>query len=247
MKEENQIVEASVAQAQVAAIPAQAATPAMLLQIAVQSGADLAKLEKLMDLQDRWQAAEAKKVYDEAFAKFKAAAVKIVKNKDVTAGPLQGKKYAELHAIVNAVTPSLSEHGLSSSWRITQDEKDWIQVTCTLRHISGHEESVSMGSPPDTGGAKNVIQARASTVSYLERYTLKAILGLSEQDDDTDGNPPPEEVSPEVFALLEKAKAEAGKGISAYEAFWKSIKVAERKAIGTRNHETFKAIAEKVK
>jgi hypothetical protein len=28
---------------------------------------------------------------------------------------------------------------------------------------------------------------RASTVSYLERYTLKAILGLSEQDDDNNG------------------------------------------------------------
>lgn len=243
----SEVIETPVAQTQLGVMPAQAATPAMLLQIAVQSGADLERLEKLMDLQYRWQAAEARKVYDDAFARFKAVAVKIVKNKEVAAGPLQGKKYAELHAIVNAVTPSLSEHGLSSSWRITQDEKDWIQVTCTLRHISGHEESVSMGAPPDSGGAKNVIQARASTVSYLERYTLKAILGLSEQDDDTDGNPPPEEVSPEVFALLEKAKAEAGKGISAYEAFWKSIKVTERKAIGTRNHETFKAIAEKVK
>jgi len=45
-----------------------------------------------------------------------------------------------------------------------------------------------MGGPPDAGGAKNAIQARASTKTYLERYTLKAITGLSEQDDDTDGN-----------------------------------------------------------
>ena len=44
-----------------------------------------------------------------------------------------------------------------------------------------------MGGPPDAGGAKNAIQARASTVSYLERYTLKAILGISEQEDDNDG------------------------------------------------------------
>ncbi len=45
-----------------------------------------------------------------------------------------------------------------------------------------------MGGPPDAGGAKNAIQARASTKTYLERYTLKAITGLSEQNDDTDGN-----------------------------------------------------------
>jgi hypothetical protein len=46
-----------------------------------------------------------------------------------------------------------------------------------------------MGGPPDTGGAKSPIQARASTVSYLQRYTLKAICGVSEQGDDTDSRP----------------------------------------------------------
>ena len=61
-------------------------------------------------------------------------------------------------------------------------------MTFTLKNIGGHSESVSMGGPPDSGGAKNKIQERASTVTYLERYTLKAILGLSEQDDDTDGS-----------------------------------------------------------
>src|SRR5690606_31904525 len=81
------------------------------------------------------------------------------------------------------------KHGLSSSWKLTKDEKDWMEVTCYLRHVGGHEESVSMGGPPDAGGAKNAIQARASTKTYLERYTLKAITGLSEQNDDTDGRP----------------------------------------------------------
>ncbi|MGE8367034.1 ERF family protein [Cupriavidus sp.] len=163
-------------------------TPADLLRIAVESNADLDRLERLMELQERWEAKEAKKAYDAAFAAFKAEAVKIIKGKDVTDGPLRGKKYAELHDVVNAVTPALSKHGLSSSWRLTKDDRDWIEVTCHLRHVAGHEESVSMGGPPDTGGAKNAIQARASTKSYLERYTLKAITGLSEQEDDDDGN-----------------------------------------------------------
>jgi hypothetical protein len=163
------------------------ATPAMLLQIAVQQGADLDKLERLMALQERYEANEARKAYAESFSAFKSEAVKIIKNKKVSAGPLSGKTYAELHAVVNAVTPALSAHGLSAAWRITKDEKEWLEVTCSLSHIRGHSESVSMGGPPDSGGAKNGIQARASTVSYLERYTLKAILGLSEQDDDNDG------------------------------------------------------------
>lgn len=163
-------------------------SPMGMMLAAMQQGATLEQVEKMMDLQERWAKAEAKKAYDAAFAAFKAESVRVIKNKDVTDGPLRGKSYAELHDWVNAVTPALSRHGLSSSWKLTRDEKDWLEVTCYLRHVGGHEESVSMGGPPDTGGAKNAIQARASAKSYLERYTLKAITGLSEQDDDTDGN-----------------------------------------------------------
>lgn len=170
-------------------VPALAAnSPMGMMLAAVQQGATLEQVEKMMDLQERWAKAEAKKAYDEAFANFKAEAVKIIKGKDVTDGPLKGKTYAELHDVVNAVTPALSKHGLSSSWKLTRDDRDWMEVTCYLRHVGGHEESVSMGGPPDNGGAKNAIQARASTKTYLERYTLKAITGLSEQNDDTDGN-----------------------------------------------------------
>lgn len=162
-------------------------TPYSLLAIAVQQGADIDKLERLLALQERWEAEQSRKAYYAAFAAFKAEAATIIKNKKVTAGPLAGKSYAELFAVVEAITPALSKHGISASWKITKDEKDWIEVTCMLRHVGGHSESVSMGSPPDAGGAKNAIQARASSVTYLERYTLKAITGLSEQEDDDDG------------------------------------------------------------
>lgn len=166
---------------------APATTPLQLLSIAVSNGTSMEQLERLMALQERFEAGEARKAYNAAFAAFKAEGVKLLRNKQVTAGPLSGKAYAELHAVVNAITEALSRHGLSAAWKITKDEKDWIEVTCSLRHIGGHSESVSLGGPPDSGGAKNAIQARASTVTYLERYTLKAIVGLSEQDDDDDG------------------------------------------------------------
>lgn len=164
------------------------ATPSDLLRMAVEQGADLDRLERLMALQERWEKGEAVKAYNTAFTAFKAEAVLILKNRSVAQGPLSGKKYAELFAVINAATPALSRHGLSAAWRLTKDEKDWLEVTCTLKHVAGHSESVSMGGPPDTGGAKNAIQARASTVTYLERYTLKAITGLAEQDDDDNGD-----------------------------------------------------------
>lgn len=203
-------------------------TPADLLSMAVQQGADLDKLERLMALQERWEAGQAKKAYNEAFSAFKAEAVRIVKNRSVTAGPLSGKKYAELFQVVNAITPALSAHGLSAAWSITKDDKDWLEVTCTLKHVGGHTESVSMGGPPDAGGAKNAIQARASTVSYLERYTLKAITGLSEQDDDKDGGHGKRvETNEEDEAALVKLRAAAQKGEKALQAEFQASAISD--------------------
>lgn len=194
-------------------------SPAGMMLAAMRQGASLEQVEKMMDLQARWEATEARKAYNAAFSAFKAEAVRIIKNRQVTDGPLRGKSYAELHAVVDALTPALSRHGLSASWRLTKDEKDWMEVTCYLRHVSGHEESVSMGGPPDAGGAKNAIQARASTKSYLERYTLKAICGVAEggEDDDGNGGPkPPPEIPAELLQAARDAAMGGWKNLSAW-------------------------------
>lgn len=162
-------------------------TPATLLEIAVRSGATTEQLGQLMALQERWEANEARKLFNAAFADFKAAAVQIIKAKQIKDGPLKGKFHAELSDVVNAVTPELSRHRLAMSWRLTKDDRDWMEVTCTLSHAAGHSETVSMGGPPDAGPGRNAMQARGSTKTYLERYTATAILGLAAQEADDDG------------------------------------------------------------
>jgi hypothetical protein len=198
----------------------------------LQSGVDLDKVERLWAMQVQWEANEAKKAYNEAFAAFKSEAVRIIKNRKVTAGPLDGKRYAELFAVVNAVTPALSAHGLSASWKLTKDDKDWIEVTCTLKHALGHSESVSMGGPPDAGGAKNAIQARASTVTYLERYTLKAITGLSEQEDDHDGaGPRAVDAAPADDPMVQTGRDKSLEGTKVLTAWWGSLTESDRKRL----------------
>lgn len=204
-----------------------AVTPMAMIQMAVQQGADIDKLSKLMDLQERWEKNEAQKAFNVAFSEFKSEAIRVIKNKDVTAGPLSGKKYAELFSVVDAVTPALSAHGLSASWSITKDEKDWIEVTCTLKHILGHSVSVAIGGPPDEGGAKSKIQARASTITYLERYTLKAICGVSEQGDDKDGKGGKEvEPDPEGQKVLEACGS-----LKSLQEAWKTLTEQQRKTL----------------
>lgn len=202
-------------------------SPVGVMMAAIKQGASLEQVEKMMDLQDRWQRGEARKAYDAAFAAFKGEAVSVLKGRKVTDGPLKGKSYAELHDWVDAVTPALSKHGLSSSWKLTRDEPAWMEVTCYLRHVGGHEESVSMGGPPDQGGAKNAIQARASTVSYLERYTLKAITGLSESGDDRDGQPPVELVTKDQVANLQALADEVSANVVQFLKFMKVSKFDE--------------------
>jgi len=200
-------------------------TPMAMLAVAVQKGMDAATIAGLMDLQERYDANEAKKAFNVAFAAFKGEVIKVVKNRTVEVGPLKDKKYAELFSVVNAITPALSLHGLSASWKLTKDEKDWIEVTCTIKHALGHSESVSMGGPPDTGGAKSPIQARASSVSYLERYTLKAICGVAEQGEDDDGAGKQAGMSDEAYQAW-KAKIEATKTKAAAKEVWRdAIKV----------------------
>lgn len=191
-------------------------SPAAMMMAAFAQGISPEEIGKMMDVQDRWERKEAEKAYNVAFAAFKSEAVRIIKGRKVTDGPLRGRDYAELHDVVDAVTPALSRHGLSASWRLTKDEKDWIEVTCALKHVNGHAESVSMGGPPDTGGAKNILQARASTKSYLERYTLKAICGVAEGGDDTDGTPPPAQAPLHLLAAARDAAMGGWKSLGEY-------------------------------
>lgn len=182
--------------------------PMQMLAVAVQQGMGVETLRELMTLKREWEADEARKMFNEAFSAFKAEAIVVVKTTEIKDGPLKGKKHANLFDVVNAVTPSLSAHGLTISWKLTKDEKDWMEVTCTLRHVGGHFESVSMGSGPDTGPGRNAIQARGSAKAYLERYTATAILGLAAKDADDDGKGVGAEFITEKQAADLQAKAE---------------------------------------
>jgi hypothetical protein len=166
-------------------------TPLDLLRIAVSQNADIEKLSRLMELQERWEKREAWKAYVVAMNSFKAAAPRILKNKhvnDPSKGP-NGYDHATLDQVCDAVISELSKHGISHGWKVAQPSKDWIQVTCVLTHAQGHSEETTLEGPPDQTGSKNNIQAVGSTVTYLERYTLLARCGLAAANTDTDGVP----------------------------------------------------------
>ncbi len=163
-------------------------TPADMISFAIANGADLEKLEKLLDLQQRYEANEARKAYHRAMADFKLTPLEIEKDKKVGYSTSRGNvnySHATLANVVRTITKGISKYGLSASWRTSQDNGK-VCVTCIITHLLGHSEETTLCASPDESGSKNSIQAIGSTVTYLERYTLLASLGLATTDQDDD-------------------------------------------------------------
>lgn len=162
-------------------------SPAELIRLAITTGGvDLEKMEKLMVLQERWEATEAKKEYQRAMTQFKANPPKIEKDSQVAFKDVK-YKYANLANVCEKIGAELSKYGLSASW--TTQQNGSVSVTCRITHVKGHSEETTLSAPADTTGSKNAIQAIGSTVSYLERYTLLALTGLATYEQDTDERP----------------------------------------------------------
>lgn len=146
-------------------------------------------VEKLMTLQERWEANQARKAFDIAMAEAQGEMPLMVKNRLVNYKSEKSPtgfvtyKHEDLAEVVETVKPVLKKHGLSHRFRTEHLEGGQIRVTCVITG-HGHREENSLQSSRDTTGGKNNLQEIASTVTYLERYTLKAALGLAAAHDD---------------------------------------------------------------
>lgn len=177
--------------------------PMQLISQAASNGADPQTMERLFALQERYEANEARKAYTVAMAAFKSQNIIIEKNKAVAHGNKHMFDHATLDHICDVVRPHLTAQGLSWSWGTDTSENGQVRVTCKITHIQGHMETVNLTAPNDTSGSKNAIQALGSTVTYLQRYTLLAALGLATGGQDNDGAGAPEEnITPEQAQQL---------------------------------------------
>lgn len=215
-------------------------TPMEMLNTAVMSGADISVLEKLMALQERYEASQARKAFDSAMADAKARMGTVHKATKGNYG-----NYADFASVARHVDPVLSEHGLSYRFNVDQTERA-MKVTCIVRHRDGHFEETTLMSPVDTSGSKNAVQQIGSTQTYLQRYTLMAALGLAASKDD-DGHAAGVKIltGSSVEDLLQEGRRIAAEGMTALGAWWtKDLTAQQRKDLGTDALVELKAIAQ---
>jgi len=210
-------------------------TPMALLTHAVESGASVETMEKLMALHERWEANQARRAFDAAMAEAKAKIPVIAKNRRVDyqhagGGGRTTYQHEDLGEIARTVDPILAEHGLSYRFQTTANPNEPVTVTCIVSHRDGYSERNTLSAGRDESGKKNSIQAVGSTITYLQRYTLKAALGLAAAADD-DGKASEEPATPERPFISEEQEAQlrdliAEAGTTAAE-FCAQIKVPE--------------------
>ena len=168
------------------------ASPMAAALVAAQHGIDIDRIERMLKVQQEWEAGEARKAYVRDMAEFKKNAPTIIKDKQVNIEGRDGKRgasysHATIGNVVETVVASLAAHGFSHNWSTVQKDGRII-VSCVITHREGHSESTTLDGAPDGSGSKNSIQQVASTVTYLQRYTLLLALGLATKDQlDDDG------------------------------------------------------------
>ncbi len=189
-------------------------TPLEMLNRAVQSGADIAVLEKLMDLNERWQAGQARMAFSQAIADAKSQIKPIRKNRKVDFTSQKGRTnydYEDLAEVARSVDPIITQYGLSYRYRTRQEGKK-VFVTCILAHRDGYFEENELSADIDESGNKNAIQGLGSSITYLQRITLKLALGLAaSKDDDAKTASAPQHISEaqldELITLADEVKA----------------------------------------
>lgn len=162
-------------------------TPMQMILSAVQNSSDLEKVEKLLALQERWEANEARKAYAKAFSIAQANILPVVKKKF---NNQTKSNYADLANIIETAQPIYTKEGFS----VTFNEGDCLKegharILADVLHCKGHKEQYHLDIPLDGTGIKGnanmtPIHGKASAVSYGKKYLMCMIWNIPTADDD---------------------------------------------------------------
>lgn len=149
-----------------------------------------------------------------ALSSFQGEVIQPLKDKS---NPFFKSKYVPLENVVEAITKTASKYGLSfTQYPINQENK--VGIVTILMHSSGeYIETEPVFAQP----AKNDPQATGSVITYLKRYSLSAVFGITSDEDD-DGN------NATFGASQKKQQSQQKTNLP------KMISAAQIKAIGTK-------------
>ncbi len=228
--------------------------PQRLLEIALTNNAGIEQLEKLMDLQERWEAKQAKIAFTEALSKFQKECPIIRKRKDgsKTRSGAVAFKYSPIDHILieknkngETVQELITKNGFSYIVKTPLFTTESVTAAVEIRHIAGHSETSSVTLPLVTKTEiMSAPQVVAGTITLAKRYAFCNGFGIISGEPDLDGMKVPngEKQQPEN-------KADAGASgipgptekVNWEEQIKKAATIKELKALWARMSESERA------
>ena len=121
-------------------------------------------------------------------------------------------KYADLGTILELVRPVMADNELSAV-QMPCNDGDHVGVTTRLMHTSGEwlESTLFMGVSASSG--MSLAQSAGSVITYARRYSLAAVLGITQTDDDAVHVPPKKPAKKKTTASRETLATEKQKDL----------------------------------
>ena len=191
---------------------------AVIERLATNPHLNLEVFDRLLKARHDEEDRAAKRAYLDAKAKAKGELPPIIKTHLVDYAHKDGRgrtkyKYEDLFDITQIVDPILAKHGLSYSHRVTQNGNK-ITVTCIFSHADGYSEEFPQDGVEDTSGQKSANQAVTSTITFMQRATLKQALGLAAGRDNDGASETSPRIAPEQANELRALVEQTGRSAS---------------------------------
>jgi hypothetical protein len=222
----------------------------MIERLASNPAVDVAKLEKIVDLQRSVARDQAKAAFDAAFAKMQANLPAVDEKGRLEVNGTVRSRYAKLEDIQAAIRPVLASHGFSVRYRTEwpSDRAGIIRIVGILSHEQGHSEESAFEAPLDKSQARTDVQSQGSTISYGRRYTLLDLLNIEtrglDNDGATAGRPQPPDGYEDWFKALDAVAAD---GQKEFDGAWGKSAVNFRNFAVQHDKDRYKAVKEKAR
>ena len=132
----------------------------------------------------------AERAFNSAMSQAKGELQPVLKTRDVDypskreGGQRTKYKYEAFADVARVVDPVFAAHGLAYRFSVAQGG-ELVRVTCIVSHALGYSERVTLESKVDPGQTgMSMVQALGSALTYLQRYSLRAAIGLAAALDD---------------------------------------------------------------
>lgn len=191
---------------------------------------DVEKMERLLAMQERIIAQNAKTAFNEAMRVTQAEMPKIKRTKD---NAQTSSKYADLEHITDKAVPIYTRNGFSVSYGTADCPiPGHARITALCAHTGGFERTYQADVPLDLTGPKGNQNKTAthgfgSTMSYGRRYMICLIFNITLTNEDQDGNQPGDLITEKQAADLKAKITEVGANQAQFMRFLKVEKLSD--------------------